>query len=351
MSSKTSEPDKLSTEEEKLLNNLLDKGIRETKPKIMGDSVIYDGLEDLSKEIGDKEIWRQLNELKKKEYLIEKSFDSAILCPKCGSIQVYSRYNCPQCQSMSIERIQLIEHTFCGYIGNRIDFVNEKELICPKCKTKISESATEMDKKKIVKVIGSSFVCDKCGSKFERPSMSHICQKCGTVFTYRDANYVKLPSYELTEKVQALSPQRFERDALHQVETIFKQNGYTVELDAKIMGKSGAQQSFDLIGKKDQKLVLLDVSTWGSQTDLISLLGKKMDIDSKLIILLDLEGNTVLPSLGKAYNISVVNGKDPAYLENLAQLIGEPKTETEKRGPFWRRGREDKGQKTVPSKD
>jgi hypothetical protein len=181
--------------------------------------------------------------------------------------------------------------------------------------------------------------------------MSHICQKCGTVFTYRDANYVKLPSYELTEKVQALSPQRFERDALHQVETIFKQNGYTVELDAKIMGKSGAQQSFDLIGKKDQKLVLLDVSTWGSQTDLISLLGKKMDIDSKLIILLDLEGNTVLPSLGKAYNISVVNGKDPAYLENLAQLIGEPKTETEKRGPFWRRGREDKGQKTVPSKD
>jgi hypothetical protein len=106
-----------------------------------------------------------------------------------------------------------------------------------------------------------------------------------------------------------------------------------------------------LVAKKDKTLTLLDVSVWGSQTDLISLMGKKMDIESQSIILLDLKGNEILPSLGKAYNISIINGKDTKFLETLAQIIGKTKTEVEKRGPFWRRGREEKEQKTGPSKE
>ncbi len=345
MSLKKGKPEKLSTEEEKLLNTLLDKGIREIKPNRVGDSIIYDGLEDLSKEIGDKETLRQLLALKNKEYLVEHNFDSAILCPKCDSIQVYTRYICPQCQSINIQKIQMIEHLFCGYIGNRTEFEKGKELICPKCKTNLSEipetrPQTEPDIKKQIKIIGSSFACEKCGSKFERPAMSHICQKCANTFTFREANYEKLPSFELTERVQDLSPKKLESGTLTQVETLFKQNGYTVELNAKINGKSGAQQSFDLIAKKDKKLIVLDISTWGKQTDLISLLGKKMDIDSQSIILLDLEGNTTLPSLGKAYNINVINGKDPKFLDTLTQIISEPKKEDEKRGQFWKRGKD-----------
>jgi rubrerythrin len=346
MSSKKIDATKLSTSEEKLLNSLVDKGIREIKPKRFGESIIYDGLEELIKDNNYKEVMKLLKSLKKKEYLTEHNYDSAIFCPRCGSIQVFSKYNCPQCQSMSIEKIQLIEHIFCGFIGNRNEFEGPDGLVCPKCKTIIgdflgAQSKKETEKNKQIRVIGSSFVCDKCGSKFERPTTSHVCQNCKATFTYREASYEKLPSYELTDKIELLSPKRFERDALHQVEKIFSEKGYSVEIDGKIMGKSGVEQSFDLIARKDKKIILLDVSAWGRQTDLISLLGKKMDVDSQSIFLLDLGGNPNLSALAKPYNIVVLDGKDDKHMENLTTIIGEITDGAAEKhdSSFWKRGK------------
>jgi hypothetical protein len=168
-----------------------------------------------------------------------------------------------------------------------------------------------------------------------------VCQNCKATFTYREASYEKLPSYELTDKIELLSPKRFERDALHQVEKIFSEKGYSVEIDGKIMGKSGVEQSFDLIARKDKKIILLDVSAWGRQTDLISLLGKKMDVDSQSIFLLDLGGNPNLSALAKPYNIVVLDGKDDKHMENLTTIIGEiTDGAAEKRdSSFWKRGK------------
>ena len=337
MSSKPVSPIKLSSNEEKLLNTLVDKGIREIKPKRVDHTIEYESLEELTKEISEKEVKKLLKSLTLKGFMKEKTYDSALFCPRCDSLQVYSKYNCPQCQSLSIRKVQLIEHSFCGYIGDRSEFEQDDGLICPKCKTMIggfneAQAKNQPDKSKQIRVIGSSFTCDKCGSKFEKPSTTHNCDRCGASFTYKEANYEKLPSYELTEKVEALAPNRFIMDALRQSEEIFTSKGYQVELNSKLLGKSGVEQSFDLVAKKAQNTILLDVSAWGGQNDLISLLGKKMDVNFKSMILLDLAGNPNLASLGKPYNITVLDGKDNKYLEQLAALIDEAEEKPEKRG-------------------
>jgi hypothetical protein len=346
MSRQNTEISILTPNEEKLLNALINKGIRQTKPRKVEDNIIYGGLEEFSKEINSREITRLLKILTSKGYLIEKNFDSAIFCPSCNSIQINTRYICTQCQSISVKKVQLIEHQLCGYIGNRSEFEKDTELVCPKCSTNIGDffiasSKDNPDKNKRIRVIGSNFECEKCGAKFERPLMSHACMRCGAIFTYREANYEKLPYYELTERVDNLAPNRFVTDHVREVEKIFTAKGYAVEQNAKLTGKSGVEQSFDLAARRENEVYLLDVSAWGNQNDLIGLLGKKMDVESKSIILLDLTGNPTLASLGKPYDITVLNGKDQGYIETLEKMLGsEVKEKDESRGiHFGRRGK------------
>jgi len=337
MSSQKPEISKLSKEEEQLLNTLVDKGIRESLPQRLGDGVAYVGLKEFTDEKSEKEVKKLLKSLTQKGFLKEKDSDSALFCPRCGSLHNFSRYSCPQCQSLNVHRVQLIEHRFCGYIGNRSEFETDDGLVCPKCKTVIgdfwaAQNKEQADKSKVINVIGSSFACDKCGSKFERPIIQHTCERCLANFSYREALYEKLPSYELTAKVDELLPNRFIMDALRQVESVFVEKGYQVEIQGKLVGKSGIEQSFNLIAKKGENRVVLDVSAWGNQNDLISLLGKKMDIDSKSIILLDLAGNPTIASLGKPYNILVLDTKDDKYKEKLAAALDDVgKEEDDKR--------------------
>jgi hypothetical protein len=131
-------------------------------------------------------------------------------------------------------------------------------------------------------------------------------------------------------------------DALRGVEKLITEKGYEVELNAKLRGKSGVEQTFNLVAKKDKTLLLLDVSAWGSQNDLISLLGKKMDFDSKPIILLDLAGNPNLASLGKPYNILVLDGKSEKHLEILAGVLDDVER-TRDTTLRWMLAREKKG--------
>jgi len=350
MSSKT-EAIKISPNEERLLNTIMNLGLREVKPKKNDNIIVYNGLEEITKELGSGETKKLLRSLVSKGYLEEKSFDSEIICPNCESARVLSRYNCPHCESINIHKVQLLEHPICGYIGNRIDFEADDGLVCPKCKTIIGSFAearkeNQENKSKIIRMIGSSYICEKCGSKFEKPTISHICEQCSKTFTYREANYEKIPIYELTEKANGFAPTELETDKLKQIEKQLIEKGYSVEMNALIRGRSGVDQRFSLVAKRVGDTLLLDVSNWGKQNDLISLLGKRTDLEAKSVILLDLAGNPDLEALGKAYNIIVLSGKDEGYLEKLSinLLDAPPKEDDKKRRPFSWRGKENKKQ-------
>jgi hypothetical protein len=343
---------KLSPNEEKLLNTMMNLGLRDARPRRTDHTIVYGGLEEIIKELGGVETRKLLKSLASKGYLEEKNYDSVVTCPNCESVNILSKYSCPHCESISIYKVQLLEHPICGYIGNRSDFETAGELLCPKCKTRLGSFATarsknQEDKSKIIRVIGSSYLCEKCGSKFEKPRIAHVCEQCSTTFTYREANYDRFPAYELTEKTNSLAPAGLETDKLRQIEKQLTEKGYTVELNAKIRGKSGVDQHFSIVARRDGKTLLLDISNWGKQNDLISLLGKRTDIESQSIILLDMTGNPDLEALGRAYNITVLNGKDEGYLEKLSILLleaGTKKEEDKHRKPFSWRGREAKKQ-------
>jgi len=339
--SSTKTESRLNQMEEKLLNTLIDKGLRETKPRRRDTMILYTGLEELTDQINEVEMRKLLRSLTAKGYMAEKNYDSAILCPNCASLKVYSKYSCPNCQSNYVSKVQLLEHITCGYMGSNAEFEKEDVLACPKCRTVIAETkesnvgALESGN---IRIIGSSFVCDKCGSKFEKPLTTHFCDKCGSSFTYKEAVYLKLPAYELTEKVEALAPKRYVTETLRRVENALTAKGFKVELDARVKGKSGVEQRFDLTASKDQKLMLLDASAWGNQGDLISLLGKKTDVDANLIVLIDLYGSPNLASLGKPYKIAVIDGRDEKYIGVLSNLVDEMlKEEPEKRTSHLKR--------------
>jgi CheY-like chemotaxis protein len=142
--------------------------------------------------------------LAKKGYLKPREHIRALICPQCGSPHVYSKYTCPRCQSIEINRMRLIEHPFCGYTGFTDKFTSGSHLVCPNCQTDLSP-ALGMPRgdgsKQDYKIIGSSFECEDCGHRFDRPNNQNSCQECGLTFDYKSARYEKLYSYEIPEDV------------------------------------------------------------------------------------------------------------------------------------------------------
>ncbi|RLI08771.1 hypothetical protein DRO42_05740 [Candidatus Bathyarchaeota archaeon] len=304
----------LTPEEKGLLTRLIEKGVKEIKPRIGPEGVTYDGLEDLAEEHGWQKLRQLLESLGDKGYLIVKEHDRAIFCPKCGAVHVYSKYTCPRCQSANVNRMELIEHPFCGYIGDRESFVSEDDLVCPNCKTNLgaADGASPGDgSRQDYKVIGTTFECEKCGYRFNRPNVLHVCQVCGANFDYKTARYEKLYAYEVPEQVAEVLGCAPRKDAiLAPLESALRARGYQVERDGEVRGLSGGEHTFNIVAQKGSERVVVDVSMEGSQNDIISLLGKKMDVNPTTTVLIDMSDSEELSALGKVYGIKVLNGKD-----------------------------------------
>jgi len=307
--------EELTSEEKKLLTRLVDKGVRRIEPRIGPEGLTYAGLDDLAEEYGWSLLGRMLESLADKGLLIVETYDRAIFCPSCGSPHVYSKYTCPRCQSVDVNRMELIEHPFCGYIGEKEKFTSEGSFNCPNCNTDLSSADGKPPgdgSRRDYKVLGSSFECEKCGYRFNKPNVLHICQSCGANFDYRTARYEKIYAYEVPEQVLEIIgrvPQK--ATIIKPIEAALRAKGYKVERNVGVQGVSGGEHSFDIVAMKHSALLVVDVSTGGSPNDLVSLLGKKLDVNPDLAVLIDMSGSEEVSALGKVYNIVVLNGKDP----------------------------------------
>ena len=205
MSSKGENKSDLTRDEARILSILAEKGLTSTKPVQSGDALAYEGLEELAKELPVEKIGEMLKTLLDKGYLKESDYNNILACPSCGSVNILTSYSCPHCQSRKIRKSKLVEHKLCGYIGNLDDFEEVDGYICPKCKSHIAKISSDQTGKKgvkteVLRVIGSSFVCDTCGAKFEKPNIVHTCKQCESDFTGKKAKYTRMPVYEVVEK-------------------------------------------------------------------------------------------------------------------------------------------------------
>ena len=282
--------------EHELLSKLVKGGVIELRPVLSSDGIHYPEMEEILKS-GPKHAKNQLQELVKRGILEARFIDRVLTCPNCSSPEVYNKFTCSKCNSYNVEYIQLLEHMKCGYIGSRGTFRKNSDLICPNCKTPLGEEATHY------RVIGKCFQCEKCNYRFDKPDNTYVCQKCGRNFTYQDAKYVKIHVYKITDKTIADISK--DQSILESAKEIFENNGFKVQLNAQIMGVSGVQHHFDMLAESGQVSIVIDISVTGSKNDMISLLGKKVDINPTEAVIIDLSKSDELPPLGKVYNITV----------------------------------------------
>ena len=198
----------LTEEEETLLKRIVEKGVRQLKPSIGSSSVHYPDIEDIVKDLdlNWSTVKVYLEALTKKGFLLVNEKHFALFCPICDSADVYSMYVCTKCKGSNVNRVRLIEHIFCGYTGIREEFESGTKLICPNCKTDLGDrkdSPPGDGSREDYRVIGTSFECEDCGNRFDKPNISHVCQSCGEEFNYRTAVYTKYFDFELPEKVIA----------------------------------------------------------------------------------------------------------------------------------------------------
>jgi len=246
----------------------MSKEIKEIKIRIGIDGVTYEGLDDiLIEEEYDWDYLRNLlQSLAEKKLILQKDHVKVILCPKCGSPHVYTKYACPTCQSSDVESIKLIEHPYCGYTGTKKSYISGSKLVCPKCKTELREVNRKTQGKGSInnyRIIGSTFECEACNQRFDRPNLIHICQNCGSEFNYKTAIYKKEYNYEIpielikklriTDKILVLAIEDNSDDA-ELIKINLEKSEYVFKVEPATTGKEGLKK----IKEKYYDVILLD---------------------------------------------------------------------------------------------
>ena len=218
------QPTTLTYDERSLLETIIEKKLKQIKPTIESTGIIYDELEDymIKNELDWEHIREMLSSLENKKYLIVKGNIRVLICPKCSSPHIYSKFSCIKCQSTELLHKELIEHKLCGYVATKDKFFTQTEAICPNCKRKLDIETRQKGfrqrrtrtRDREYEVIGSAFECENCEQRFERPDIVHVCQNCDLTFNYKNGRYEKLLIYEVIDDVISKLDQKKDIDIL-----------------------------------------------------------------------------------------------------------------------------------------
>ena len=284
-------------QELELLRKLIKKGVLELRPAFDMAGIRYPNAEE-AWTIDSTQVKEVLVELEKKGSLVVRLAERALMCPSCGSPELHGKYTCPKCGSDTVELTELLEHTKCGYIGAKENFVKESGLACPSCHAGLL-SETEH-----YRAIGNFYQCEKCGNRFDKPEAIYVCQNCDKVSSQQEAKYVKVYSYRISE--ERIREFGRELPVLENARQLLVNSGFKVKLHAKVTGASGVQSLFDAVAERGETLLVADISVSGNKNDIVALLAKKADVNPTKALIIDLSGLDELLLLGKIYDILVI---------------------------------------------
>lgn len=286
--------------ERELLVKLIKRGVLELKPRLSNVGVHYIEAEKTLETDDSTQVRDVIKNLERKGALVAQFLDRVLLCPECGSPEVFSKYACPRCSSINVEFTELLEHMECGYMGSKDNFLEGSSLVCPRCQTELFDDALQY------RMVGDCCRCEKCGHCFDTPEVIHICQQCKRSFTHREAKYIKIFAYKISEEIT--NEFMGELPLFESVEEIFHEKHYDTQFRTQLTGESGVQHPFDIVAKRESVLLVVDVSLAGEKKDAVSLLGKKTDVKPTECMIIDLSDRDELPSLGKIYGITILKG-------------------------------------------
>lgn len=302
-------------EVQSLVQYMVDKGEYSIAPHLGSNGISFQSLNAVFPNKTEEEIVDFLGKLSDARILRTKLLDKIVICPTCGGSSVFTKYNCPRCSSFDIGKASIIEHIRCGYIGSMDRFQKGSILVCPKCGNGLSE--------KDYRKIGTSFECNSCNSRFEAPKMSHKCSSCEDVFTYKEARYEPLYEYELTEEAKRTVAKG--TIPLSSIVSSLRETGFEVGLRQDIPGKSGAIHNFDVVARKEGKLVVANVTFEPREEDIIGLFAKKYDVDPTYTLLIALSPpSREQEAVSKAYGVKILSSVgSQAIAEQIISLLDE----------------------------
>ena len=250
-----------------------------------------------------------LNKLHKAGVLEKKLHDKLLLCPECSSADISTRYCCPFCKSLDIQKSSLVEHVKCGYMDLEANFQIGDKYVCPKCHEELSK--IDIDYRKA----GIWCVCNNCGKSFDVAVPSHFCRSCMANSTFEEIVIKDVYSYTLKKDVSTESALNWFLVAA--IREFLMQEGLNVESPSMLKGKSGANHTFDIVAYKEDKsrnVIVVDLAMSAgsvvSEQPIIALFAKIFDVSPEKAFLI------AMPKLSE-------NGKKMAELYKIRAIEAE----------------------------
>lgn len=113
-----------------------------------------------------------LQELVNLGCLKQRIFDRLHLCSVCQSSRLNVREECPSCNSSNVQEEAVVHHYSCAYQDVETDFIQNTELICPKCDKKLRHYGVDYDKP------GTMYICHDCQQSNTEPEVGFVCTDC-----------------------------------------------------------------------------------------------------------------------------------------------------------------------------
>jgi len=177
------------SEEEKILVETISESGSLLKPKIVDKKIRYEIFkEDL------KSLVPKIEALVEKGYLRKKVSNRIIVCPICGSVESYSKYECNHCKSTNVERKNILRHMVCGNIHYERDMGQKQKRVCTICNSEDNDHSNWSN-------IGTVFSCNSCNSNLKStPTIIHHCDECKNDYDHNSAHYSEIYAYTLLKR-------------------------------------------------------------------------------------------------------------------------------------------------------
>jgi len=210
--------------------------------------------------------------LLKKGIIVPELYGRYVKCPDCDSFTLLTSFICPKCGSSDIDKVQLLSHVACGYIGISDEFKKgEEALNCPKCGRPLEAEGRDYI------TIGQLYECHSCGSRFDTPLTRFKCIGCGSEFGASEADYAKVYRYKVKMEAVLEAEKNLLKEA---VKVGLAAEGLKVSENVVEFGLSGLSHHFDLSAEGSDGKVTIDFihdSPEGS-SKLIAAMGRQVDL-------------------------------------------------------------------------
>ena len=265
-----------------------------------------------------------LERLTRSGLLRKVTYDNALSCPKCNSIEITSELFCPRCQGVNLEKEILIEHYKCGFNGSESSFRSGQDYVCPKCNKTLTQIGVDYQR------LGVAYECTHCQEKFTEPVEKWTCQDCENRFETKEASLRYLHIFKLADNAKtSLHQYLFDTE---KVVDFLRSAGYDVQSPASLTGESGLVHKFDIRLEKTQRekgenptlVRVFRAPNEVTYQEILAFYAEALDLKSSRLVAVAIPH---LQSEGRQYasthQIGVIEAEKPQdVIEKLKELLG-----------------------------